>query len=770
MQSSNPSSLGNSSSPFGNVFSHYGEFSNTVSSSGVQASGLLLYDHAPTVTTNTLYNDGGTLMFNGSAVGGGGGSVTGTPSGVAFFGDDGSLTDHTDLITSSGTNGRRIGINSTANAIYQLTVGNQVYNQSAIAEIKNYSRGNSILQIVATSGGRSANIKYSSGSVDWYQGHLQASMSGLGGRFVVASYELDNTKPLVYDSNGDFVIGGMAPSARLTVNSRGTTTVNTVFKATALQTANMAEWRASDGVVIAKVAADGSIASSGTVSATNLSVFASGAVGDTDSESLKISSDGTTYDIFSTPTGAGSHRRIDIGGFDGAAYRGLRLDTTNGIFEWQYNNATKFKVDATTCNISSTTTVTNDIRSDNHRPLTDKTYDSGETGYRWANVYAASGSFSNSVIVNHSGIVPTSPLDVYGDPIAVNRTVARFRSSTGAEVLNIYNGNSDTTPVASLNALNTRISLYNGVEARKTSGTGTAFRVKNAGDETKFRVDTDGEVALGSSASLYTYTNLATLDVIPKSTSFPGIAVIANAAQTANLQEWKASDEVNVATVAPDGSIASSGNISASGNITTQGELLTDLIRGEVYFKNNASNHIIVDASETGTNNAKMTSRGNRFIITAENGFGNNLGYLVLNGEGGTYLQYDGADKLSTTSTGVSVDGHFTATSKSFLIDHPTKKDAKLQYASLEGPEHGVYVRGRVTENVIELPDHWVGLVDEESITVQLTAKGHPQPNMFVSSIVNNKVYISSDVEVDAFYNVYAERKDVDKLEVEIWQ
>ena len=158
-------------------FSHYGEFSNTVSSSGVQASGLLLYDHAPTVTTNTLYNDGGTLMFNGSAVGGGGGSVTGTPSGVAFFGDDGSLTDHTDLITSSGTNGRRIGINSTANAVYQLTVGNQVYNQSAIAEIKNYSRGNSILQIVATSGGRSANIKYSSGSADWYQGHLQASMS-----------------------------------------------------------------------------------------------------------------------------------------------------------------------------------------------------------------------------------------------------------------------------------------------------------------------------------------------------------------------------------------------------------------------------------------------------------------------------------------------------------------------------------------------------------------------------------------------------------------
>ena len=996
--------LGRTTNRWPNLYAVNGDFSNTVSSSGVQASGLLLYDHAPTVTTNTLYNDGGTLMFNDSAVGGG--SVSGTPSGVAFFGDDGSLTGDTDLITGFGTNGRRIGINSVANPTSQLTVGNQVYNQSAIAEIKNYSRGNSILQIVATSGGRSANIKYTSGSLDWYQGHLQASMGGLGGRFVVASYELDNTKPLVYDSNGDVIIGGMAPSARLTVNSRGTTVVNTVFKASALQSANMAEWRASDGVVIAKVAADGSIASSGTVSATNLSVFASGAVGDTDSESLKISSDGTTYDIFSTPTGAGSHRRIDIGGFDGAAYRGLRLDTTNGIFEWQYNNATKFKVDATTCNISSTTTVTNDIRSDNHRPLTDKTYDSGETGYRWANGYfvngdfngtlnasgvsmmriaeadypsyqegtffyddenhalaiyndesetiqrlgqeeflrvrnntaetidkgcavlitgahgasvptvsgaiatseansqvvglanhsiesnsfgyvttfgkivgvdtsqysegdeiylssenigsgvstsptvpnyklsighcinshsnngsvmvqlghpklgggdtksvapvhvsgipfvsgvadggssavlmyedgfeysqgsglvtkaitASSGTFLSGVSVNSSSPDRSSPLDVYGDPTAVNRVVAQFKSSTGAEVLNIYNGNSDTTPVASLRSTNAYLSIYNGVDIRKTGGSGKMFGVQNPGNETKFRVDTDGEVALGSSASLYTYTNLATLDVIPKSASFPGIAVIGNVSQTANLQEWKASDEVNVATVAPDGSIASSGDISASGNITTNGELLTDLIRGEVYFKNLASNHIIVDASETGTNNAKMTSRGNRFIITAENGFSNNLGYLILNGEGGTYLQYDGADKLSTTSTGVSVDGHFTATSKSFLIDHPTKKDAKLQYASLEGPEHGVYVRGRVTENVIELPDHWVGLVDEESITVQLTATTYPQPNMFVSSIVNNKVYISSDVEIDAFYNVYAERKDVDKLEVEIWQ
>tara|TARA_Y100000592_G_scaffold28733_1_gene45748 strand:+ start:14162 stop:18337 length:4176 start_codon:yes stop_codon:yes gene_type:complete len=41
--------------------------------SGVSASGVELPNHVPASTTNRLYNEGGTLKFNGSAVGGGGG-------------------------------------------------------------------------------------------------------------------------------------------------------------------------------------------------------------------------------------------------------------------------------------------------------------------------------------------------------------------------------------------------------------------------------------------------------------------------------------------------------------------------------------------------------------------------------------------------------------------------------------------------------------------------------------------------------------------------
>jgi hypothetical protein len=119
----------------------------------------------------------------------------------------------------------------------------------------------------------------------------------------------------------------------------------------------------------------------------------------------------------------------------------------------------------------------------------------------------------------------------------------------------------------------------------------------------------------------------------------------------------------------------------------------------------------------------------------------------------------------------LEVNGSFAATTKSFVIDHPTNSDMKLRYGSLEGPENGVYVRGRCRGNFIELPDYWTKLVDPLSITVSLTAIGKYQ-SLCVLNIEHNVVTIANenvlDQHVDCFYVVYGERADVAKLVVEI--
>ena len=135
--------------------------------------------------------------------------------------------------------------------------------------------------------------------------------------------------------------------------------------------------------------------------------------------------------------------------------------------------------------------------------------------------------------------------------------------------------------------------------------------------------------------------------------------------------------------------------------------------------------------------------------------------------DGAVTLRHNNNIKLATTSTGVTITGLLSATTKSFDIEHPTKEGKRLRHGVLEGPEHGVYIRGKHNGHIIELPDYWTGLVDEDSITVQLTAIGKAQ-ELYVENIEDNKVYIGSERTIENyFYYVQAERKDVDKIEVE---
>ena len=209
--------------------------------------------------------------------------------------------------------------------------------------------------------------------------------------------------------------------------------------------------------------------------------------------------------------------------------------------------------------------------------------------------------------------------------------------------------------------------------------------------------------------------------------------------------------------------------IDASGNVgigTTAPERALHVVGG-IHMPN--ANVLSWDAADGTLRNTMYVDSGDDLIIGDTNfddiyfSTGQKTKTVVIK-------QTTGNVGIGTITPGYTLEvaGSFAATTKSFVIDHPTKEGMKLRYGSLEGPENGVYVRGRLKDsNVIELPDYWTGLVHEDSITVSLTAIGKSQ-ELYVIDINDNKVTVGGgDENINCFYTIFAERKDVEKLEVE---
>ena len=110
------------------------------------------------------------------------------------------------------------------------------------------------------------------------------------------------------------------------------------------------------------------------------------------------------------------------------------------------------------------------------------------------------------------------------------------------------------------------------------------------------------------------------------------------------------------------------------------------------------------------------------------------------------------------------------ASIKNFIIDHPTKPKKKLIHSCLEGPENGVYYRGRIlNQTEIDLPEYWTKLVDDTTITVSLTPIGAHQ-DIIVKRIGDNKIYLQAKpgIPINCFYHIFATRRDVERLITEI--
>ena len=124
------------------------------------------------------------------------------------------------------------------------------------------------------------------------------------------------------------------------------------------------------------------------------------------------------------------------------------------------------------------------------------------------------------------------------------------------------------------------------------------------------------------------------------------------------------------------------------------------------------------------------------------------------------------------TSTNATLTGTINQQAwKGFDIPHPNKENHRLRHICLEGPEAGVYIRGKGKGKIIKIPDYWKGLIDEDSISVHLTPYGNSYV-LFVEKIEDNKIYIESNWEVSGtdieyYYIINASRIDGEKLIIE---
>ena len=194
----------------------------------------------------------------------------------------------------------------------------------------------------------------------------------------------------------------------------------------------------------------------------------------------------------------------------------------------------------------------------------------------------------------------------------------------------------------------------------------------------------------------------------------------------------------------------------------------TEFVLGRLQYAMNENVQDVTTVAEIRGITSKVNDPGHfdgalTFLTSQGDGSGANLTEKVI-------ITADGNVGIGTMSpaSALHVVGHIQATTKSFVIDHPSKEGMTLRHGSLEGPEHAVYIRGQTKGNLIDLPDYWSDLVDEDSITVQLTPKLYHQ-NLYVRSVDSEKVVVGSseDTTPEFYYLIHAERKDVDKMVVE---
>ena len=243
-----------------------------------------------------------------------------------------------------------------------------------------------------------------------------------------------------------------------------------------------------------------------------------------------------------------------------------------------------------------------------------------------------------------------------------------------------------------------------------------------------------------------------------------------------NLSLNSVGGNVGVGTTTPSAKLSIGNGSISDGNIPVQ--ISTAASSGLVYFganKNGAYGALF------GYDNSGYGGTVVRNVVSSGSS-GDAMSFVVNSTTTAVYIKSDGNVGVGTTSPSykLQVVGSFSATTKSFDIEHPTKLGKRLVYGSLESPYHGVRLTGKGKlikgKGVIQLPDYINSLVDFDNANVQITNIKHNKA-IYVDNIdeKNNIINVAAKIlktqlnkELEFYWTFTAVRKDVPNLQVEL--
>jgi hypothetical protein len=720
---------------------------------------------------------------------------TSTPIGMTFY------TNNTEKMRIDSAGNVGIG---TASPSYRLQVSGQTYLGNGA------SNPLYIDQTVADGVVRDSVYLYEASAqgtgrqaISWYngnQGYYKARIyTEPGPGYAATRFYIDTadnartvaTRLCIHD--GNVGINTTSPGAKLQVDTGATGTKGQIIKAFLGQTANLQEWQDSSANILGAIYANGAAflrgvnvaasANGGTVTevsgnypTNNTSPYTAGA-GSTASWGSGLAIDGST-NTWIDANGEGGVTFIKVvfnatyvidrvrlaGRYDASTSDGqpqeFQLDFSDGsvqkfTFPASYTGMQEYNIRPVTTSFIRYTTISK--------------YSTGNNGLRELEAYtrypAVNGSMTedryifNNVakgtdVKTNVGIGTNSPgarLQIDTGVAATKGLIVRGSGSQTANLQEWQNNGGTVLAYVAANGVpvchgggqistNTAFGVY-ALNANTTGSFNTAFGTSALAINTtgSYNTAVGRNASASSTGSFNTAVGNAALEACTSGSSNTAVGegVLANITSTSGNSAF--------------GRYAGLFNIS-SGALT--GVINSIYIGYSSTGNNSATNEIVIGASAAGKG-SNTTVIGNT-STTANYIFGS---FQLQNSSG-------------TTIAAIDSSGNLTAVTKSFLIDHPTPGKAaegkKLRYASLEGPENGVYFRGTLTgDNEIILPDYWKDLVDPESITVNLTARKFAQPSLFVVDANAEKVIVESDREICCDFIVYGTRKDIAKLEVE---